>query len=153
MKGNNVRAKGDILVTHRNKDGIVLACDLYKNLVVDTGKNVGIQQIVGAAGGGAQPAKFNYIGIGTDNTAPVVADTVLGTPVGTRVQDTDPSFPFTGKGEIEVTFAAGNGTGTIEETGLFNAAGGGTMYARALIGPYVKAAGDALIVTWRPGLL
>ncbi|MBW2644597.1 MAG: hypothetical protein JRE23_00205 [Deltaproteobacteria bacterium] len=157
MKGtkglNNVRAKGELTVIHIDKDGKELARDIYKNLVVDTGKNVGIQQIVGAAGGGAQPAKFNYIGIGTDDTAPAAGDTVLGTQVGTREQDTDPSFPSTGKGEIEVTFAAGNGTGTIEETGLFNAAGGGTMYARALIGPYVKAAEDALIVTWRPGLL
>lgn len=156
MKGtkglNNVRAKGELTVIHINKYGEVLAKDIYKNLVVTTGKNTGIQQIIGPAGGGAQPAKFNYVGIGTDNTAPVVGDTALVAEIGTREQDTDPSFPSTGKGEVEVNFAPGNGTGTIVETGLFNASVAGTLYARALIGPYVKAAGDALIVKWRPGL-
>ena len=78
MKGtkglNNVRAKGELTVIHIGKDGEELANDIYKNLVVTTGKNTGIQQIIGPAGGGAQPAKFNYVGIGTDNTAPVVGD-------------------------------------------------------------------------------
>ena len=150
---NNVTVKGELTVIHIGKDGKELAHDVYKNLVVDPGKNAGIKQIIGDAGGGAQPAKFNYVGIGTDDTAPADGDTTLGTQVGTREQDTDPSFPSTGKGEIEVTFAAGNGTGTIVETGLFNASSGGTMYARALIGPYTKGAEDALVVKWRPGLL
>lgn len=153
MKVDEVKVKGELTVVHLDKDGNELARDIYKNLVVTAGKNAGIQQIVGAAGGGAQPAKFNYIGIGTDNTAPVTGDTDLGVEIGTREQDTDPSFPSTGRGEVEVTFAAGNGTGTIEETGLFNDSSVGTMYARALIGPYTKGASDALVIKWRPGLL
>lgn len=149
---NDVRVKGELTVIHIDKEGKELARDIYENLVVTAGKNAGIQQIVGAAGGGAQPAKFNYVGIGTDNTAPAAGDTDLVAEIGTREQDTDPSFPSTGKGEVSVTFAAGNGTGTIVETGLFNDSAAGTIYARALIGPYVKAAEDALIVKWRPGL-
>lgn len=153
IKGlNNVTAKGELTVIHIGPDGAVLAEDIYKNLVVTTGKDTGIQQIVGPAGGGAQPAKFNYVGIGTDNTAPVVGDTDLIVEIGTREQDTDPSFPSTGKGQVEVNFAPGNGTGTIVETGLFNDSAAGILYARALIGPYVKGAGDGLIVKWRPGL-
>ncbi|MCK4786204.1 MAG: hypothetical protein KAV87_20775 [Desulfobacteraceae bacterium] len=153
MQRNEVRVKGELTVIHLDKDGKELAHDVYQNLVVTTGKNAGIKQIVGDAGGGAQPAKFNYIGIGTNNTAPVTGDTDLGVEIGTREQDTDPAFPSTGRGEVEVTFAAGNGTGTIEESGLFNASAAGTMYARALIGPYTKGASDALVVKWRPGLL
>jgi len=55
---------------------------------------------------------------------------------------------------FKTTFAAGTGTGTVKEAGLFNNAMTGTvnvdyfMLARAVIGPYSKGAGDTLALTW-----
>ena len=107
------------------------------------------KQIVGAAAGGAQPAKFNYIGIGTDATAESDAHTALLAEVGTRIQVTDPTFPADGDFDLEAIFPPGNGTGTIREIGLFNASSGGTMLSRIkLTTEKIKTVDESLKVPW-----
>lgn len=145
----------DIAVNHNlyikliGPDGKIKEQREYHNLVVTVGKNTAIQQILGAASGGAQPAKFNYVGIGTNNTAEAAENTALGVEIGTRQQDTSPDFPSTGRGDIIVTFAAGNGTGAITEAGLFNGLTGPTMLARKVFAVINKGAGDTLQITWQ----
>ena len=46
------------------------------------------------------------------------------------------------------SFLAGVGTGTWQETGVFNAASGGVMFSRGLTGTYTKGAKDKIEVHW-----
>lgn len=146
--GGWVKVKANVSLVLRDKDGKIKDERKIKNIVVTVGFNEMIKQVMGDVGGGAQPDKFNYIGIGTGNTAEVVGDTALETEIGTRVVDTTPSFPLTGKGEIVSLFPPGNGTGDIKETGLLNASSGGTLLARKTFATISKLASDSLQVTW-----
>lgn len=131
----------------RGSDGVVKVVREGKNIITNTGKNDGIERLINAT---STPAIFNYIGIGTSATAEAATDTVLGAEVGTRQQDTaaTPDPPSTtGQQQLVVTFAAGNGTGTIVECGCFNASSGGTMLNRKTFGAITKGASDALEVT------
>ncbi len=146
--GGRVKLKANVSLVLRDQSGKVKDKRLIKNLVVDTGFIGIIKQIMGDVSGGPQPAKFNYVGIGTGNTAEAAGDTALDAEIGTRVVDTNPSFPLTGKGEIEVFFEPGNGTGDIKETGLFNASSVGTLLARKTFTTISKLAADSLTVKW-----
>lgn len=131
----------------RGPDGGVKQEESGHNIITTTGKNDGIERLINAT---STPAIFNYIGIGTSATAEGAGDTTLGAEVGTRQQDTaaTPDPPSTtGQQSLIVTFAAGNGTGTITEVGCFNASSGGTMLNRKTFGAITKGASDALEVT------
>lgn len=131
----------------RGPDGKVKAERKGYNIITNTGKNDGIERLINATG---TPAVFNYVGIGTTGTAEDATDTALLAEVGTRQQDTaaTPDPPsVTGQQSLIVTFAAGNGTGTIVEAGVFNASTSGTMLNRKTFGAITKGAGDELQVT------
>ena len=144
-----MKLKYNLCLTLIGPDGKVKEERKYHNLVTTAGKNDAIKQVVGDVGGGVQPSKFNYVGIGTGTTVETANDTVLETEVGTRVQDTDPDFPSTGRGDLIALFPAGNGTGTISEAGVLNASTSGTMLARKTFTGINKGALDALQVTWQ----
>lgn len=147
-ESQNGNMKGHVLLQLFGPDGVEKARRELDNLVVNAGLDNIVKQLCGAAGGGAQPGKMNYIGIGDDNTTPASGQTALVSELGTREQDTDPSFPGTGQVQLIVVFAAGNGTGTIVEAGVFDAVSSGTMFSRVIFGSISKAAGDALQITW-----
>jgi len=88
-----------------------------------------------------------HLAIGTGTTAEAETQTALVTEVGTRVADATGA----GSGDtatFQSTFAAGNGTATIGEYGLFTASTAGTMIVRHLeASPFAKAAGDSLDLT------
>lgn len=147
--GGKAKVKANVSLVLMDKEGKIKTRMDIDNIIVTPGFNAMIKQVMGDAGGGSQPAKFNYVGIGTSAAAPASGDAALGSEIGTRVQDADPSFPGIGEGVIETTFPAGNGTGTIAESGLFNASSSGTLLARLLISPTIpKGALDILLVTW-----
>lgn len=96
-------------------------------------------------------AVMSRMAIGTGNTAVVLGDTELDTELDRNVL-TSRTQGGTGQ-EHRVIYvgdwAAGDGTGTIVEAGLFNAATAGTMLARVVFAPIVKASGDTLQITWK----
>jgi len=121
---------------------------LIHNIVASTGLNVVIKQILGSSGAGAQPDKFNWIGIGTSTNAESTNDTALGGEVGTRQQDTDPTFPALGQGQLVVTFGTANGTGNLSESGVFNSSNSTAMLFRSTFAAIAKGTSDSLQVTW-----
>ena len=138
---------GYVMPVLRGPDGLIKQVEVGHNVITNTGKNDGIERLINATG---TPAIFNYVGIGTTNTAEAATDTALLAEVGTRQQDTaaTPDPPSsTGQQQLVVTFAAGNGTGTIVEAGVFNAVSSGTMLNRKTFGAITKGAGDELQVT------
>jgi hypothetical protein len=112
------------------------------NLVVNTGK----EWIAKCMKGVYTP--ITHIAVGSDGTAETVIQTTLvsegfrkaltisgGTQSGMQIQ-------------FEGSLLAGEGTGTINEAGLFDAAAAGVMLSRAVIGPYVKNSNDVITFVW-----
>lgn len=141
MSQDNVKLKGKVVARLYDQNGNLKQEQVADNLVVTAGK-----QQVAALIAGEAPDVPSHIAIGTSSTAASVGQTAL---VGTELAREAASVSRTGADvEIEATFAAGTGTGTIEEAGIFNAASSGTMLARFLTGSFAKGASDALTLTW-----
>lgn len=144
-----IEIKHNLILALIGPDGKIKERREYHNIITTAGKNAAIKQILGDVNDGSQPSKFNFIGIGTGTTAETLPDTELQTEAGTRVQDISPDFPSAGRGDLSVTFVAGNATGAITEAGLLNSSAGGTMLARKTFAAINKASGDNLQVTWQ----
>lgn len=141
--------RGYYMPVLRGPDGAIKQVQVGQNIITNAGKNDAIERILNATG---TPAIFNYVGIGTNNTAEQATDTALGTECAgsTRQQDTaaTPDPPTTtGQQQLIVTFAAGNCTGTIYEMGVFNGSTGSTMLNHKTFGAITKGASDALEIT------
>lgn len=140
---------GYVMPVLRGPDGLIKRVEIGHNIIVNTGKNDGIERLINATG---TPAVFNYVGIGTSATAEAATDTALGVECAssTRQQDTaaTPDPPTTtGQQQLVVTFAAGNCTATVVEAGVFNASTSGTMLNRKTFGAITKGASDQLEIT------
>lgn len=112
------------------------------NLVVTTGKNLIASRLVGTAS-----AVMSHMAIGSGSAAPTAADTTLATQTGTRVALSG-STATNNVVTYTATFPAGNGTGTVAECGIFNAASAGTMLCRSTSISLTKGANDSLAITW-----
>lgn len=117
------------------------------NIIASTGLTPAMQCIIGSSGGGVQPSPFNWIGYGTSIQAVATSDTALIGEIGTRIQDTNPSFPGAGQGRLTVTFGTGD-TGDISESGVFNSSAGAILLARSTFTAVTKAADDSIQITW-----
>ena len=104
-------------------------------------------------------AEPSHIGIGTDGTIADVTQTALIAELdyatyvvgGGRAAVTKSveSTNFTNDTAVHVaTFEFSADAPTIQEAGLFNAATGGTMFARRTLS-YTPLAGDKLTITWK----
>ena len=122
---------------------MLLREDYRKNLVVTAGKN----HLASFLNSASAISYMNFLAIGTGGSEAQLTDTALEAEIGTRVTAT--SSASTNVLRKTGTFAAGNGTGTIREVGLFSASSAGTMFARnAGFSPYVKGAGNLLDLIW-----
>jgi hypothetical protein len=84
--------------------------------------------------------------VGSQNTAPVVGETALGSELGRVVLD---STNVTGNSISYVaTFPAGTGTGALTEAGIFNAGTSGTLLCRTQFNAINKSSTDAIVITW-----
>lgn len=120
----------------------IVKCERWvHNLITTAGKN----KLLAVASGAAITA-FVYIAIGTNATAANAADTALGTEVARSPSQTATN-PSASIYQVQYTFPAGTGTGTIVEAGLLNASSSGTLLNRSVFGAITKAAGDELTMT------
>jgi hypothetical protein len=139
----NIKAIGKLHAKVIGPDGMVKEeKDLGYNLIVTNGKNGIADQLLGSP----TIAKPSHMGIGTGTTAPAAGDTALVTEVGTRAALTKSrsNNVVTNVG----SFAAGNGTGSITEAGIFTASTAGTMYSRITFSAINKGSNDTLELTW-----
>lgn len=136
-----LNGQGVLHLVMTDGQGNVVKEETTHNLIVDTGLNLTAAILAGEA---VDP--LSHVAVGTSNTAVNANQTAL---VGTELARVAPTITRTDNSvEFAAVFGAGVGTGTIEETGLFNAAANGTMFSRALTGTYVKAADYSLGITW-----
>lgn len=121
----------------------------FDNLIVDSGFE-GVAYRIAPHDGTAATNPWNYIAIGTGTTAPAAGDTGLSGSQLARIQDTQATYTATPSKQLQLqaTFGAGVGTGTVSESGLFDASSGGSMLARQTFTTITKGASDTLTVTW-----
>jgi len=139
----NVPVNGLVTVELFGPDGELKARRETHNLVVDTGENHIADQLSTTPGQGA----MSHMAVGTGTVDPAFGDTALGTEVDRNAltSRTDSGNVVTYVGD----WAAGDATnGALTEAGIFNAAGAGTMLARAEFTPIDKQANDTLTITW-----
>ncbi|GEM_PF-723438 len=127
----------------------------FDNMIVDSGFE-GVASRIAPHDGSINPTSpYNYIALGTGGTSVGSSQTALVSelPIGggySRLQDVQANYSTTSGKQIalSVTFLPGQATGTIKESGLFDAASGGDMLARQTFNTINKGAGDTLTVTW-----
>lgn len=110
------------------------------NLIVQVGKNFLANAVVLTSG-----SPFTNMAIGTNGTAATLADTTLGTEVARQAFTQGVS---TNVVTMSTTFAAGVGTGALQEAGLFNNSSGGTMLSHVVFAVINKGALDTLTIQW-----
>jgi len=118
----------------------------FKDMVVDAGLDALCGQAFDSSG--SRPAVFNYVAIGTDNTAPAAGQTALGAEV-MREQGTYSKDAATGECSMDNEFSITN-TYALNECGLFNAPSGGTMYCRDTYTTKNVVSGDTVKVNYTP---
>ena len=130
--------KGHVEFELRNEDGEVKDHWEVENTVTTAGKQGLADQAL------ASPSlnKPTHMAIGTGSPGA----TALGTEI-----DRNALGSKTRSGAIitfTATWAAGDGTGTLTEAGIFDAASTGNMWCSTSFGAKPKAAGDTLSATW-----
>lgn len=130
----------------------------FDNLIVDVGVEGVAYRIAPHDGTTTPSAPYNYVALGTDDTAVDAGDDALSAelPIGVayaREQDATAQYSTSSGNKLilSVVFGPGEGTGTLQESGIFNAASDGDMLARQTFGgtsAITKAADDTLTVTW-----
>ncbi len=127
-----------------DKDGNLKDYRVTPNTMTNVGRDLLMQIAFDTATGSAQ---FNYIAIGSGTASASASDTALGSEAArsqATYSHTDGQHAF----QLQETFGAGTGTGSISESGIFNAASSGQMFARQTFGTIVKGSSDSLQVTW-----
>lgn len=137
-----LRVEGRVVLVLRDERGVARQAFFGKNLITTAGKQLMAQLLRGET-----VAVPSHVAVGTDVTAPVIGNTVLGGELA-RVAVTSVSR-LVNKVTYSGSFLPGAGTGTIEEIGLFNAAAAGVMLSRFLTGTFTKGANDTLDFTWQ----
>lgn len=112
-----------------------------QNLIVNTGKNFAASALINTSS-----SPFTHMAIGTGTTPAALTDTTLGAQL---VRQAFTSSNVTANVvTMSTTYAAGAGTGSITEAGIFNASSGGTMLSRVVFPVVSKGAADSLTINW-----
>lgn len=109
----------------------------YSNLVTTAGKVAIVRRLVGIAEK-ANESQCTYGATGTDNTAPTVGDTTLGTELARKVIASSSYNAGTRTGTIRTFFTTAESNGSLKEYGMFGedasaAADSGTLFDHANI--------------------
>jgi len=138
---DGLKAKGTLDIVVRGPDGNIKDEKKVENLIVDTGLDY-----IASRMSGTSENVMSHMAVGTGSTAAAAADTALGTELDrnalTSTTVTDNAIAYV------CSWAAGDGTGSLTEAGLFNASSAGTMLCRTVFGTVTKAADDSMTITW-----
>lgn len=143
MVKSHVQIKTNVCIELFNAEGVCISREEKPNLVVNVGLNFMANALIANS-----TSPFVAVAVGTSGTAPAAGDTTLGAEVG-RVAFT--SATQTGATDVIVAnFAAGVGTGTLQEAGIFNSvtANAGTLFSHLTFSAITKASTDSLQITW-----
>jgi len=142
-----IEMSGNVNFVHYDGEGNVLGEYDGHNVVVLGGLQNMANLLLTDVGGVA----FDYIAIGTSNTAAATTDTALigedsrsagaGTVTSTTLSEDT--------AQLQVTFAITGADVAIEESGVFASASAGIMLCRKTFSDINVSTGDSLQVTWK----
>lgn len=137
-----IRLKGRVHVELRGPDGAVKQERHVENLITTVGRNFIVEQLLASPTAATKPT---HMGVGTGNVAPALGDTTLTGEVRVALTSkTRATNVLTLVGD----WAAGQATQANTEAGVWDAATGGSLHARATFAAINKGANDTLKITW-----
>ena len=139
---DNLKLRGDVFITVKDKDGQVKEQRHEKNLIVSSGLNFICSRMKDTT-----DDAMSHMALGSGTTAAAAGDTDLGSLLGAR-EELDSTTVTDNTITYVSSFEAGDGTGAVTEAGIFNAAAAGTMLCRVVFPVINKAADDTMSVTW-----
>lgn len=145
-KREDIDPKGRYIMQLYGPDGILKKEQTSPNVVCSNGKEW-LASFLNSAAAAASTFTMKYIGIGSDNTAASVANTALGTELARQTSTV--SYVSNQILQLTCTFAAGSGTGSIYEYGVFSSNTAGTLLSRDVDALITKGAADTLKVTYQ----
>jgi hypothetical protein len=137
--------KGIVNIQHYSQSGELLREQTVSNLVTDAGKNFVVRKI------NNDTENVGSIVIGTSTTPPTVSDT-LSQVQGTALAEVGITFTVLENNTIIFIspFEENVGTGTINEVSLLSDESPKKVLCRTVVTtPFVKAATDYLVVSWK----
>lgn len=137
MIKERVGLKGHVAFKLEHEDGSVEEWEV-DNVVTTAGKNGLADQILAAP----TLSKPTHMALGTGTPSATALGTELDRNALSGKTRSNAIVTFT------ATWAAGDGTGTLTEAGIFDAASAGNMWCSATYAAKVKAAADTLSATW-----
>lgn len=149
LEAETTKMVGKVDLVLRAPDGSIKDERHFDNLVLNDGFT-GVASRTFGGNASSVSAVFDYIAIGSSSTAAAATQHVLSGELA-RGQDSAVIYNNSTKLiTIDKTFAAGTGTGTIQESGLFNSATANTgpMLARQTFSSISKGSADSLTVSW-----
>lgn len=131
---------GELQIILKDQNGNVKSDVTVPNLIVASGKALIAQRLAGPA------SVPSHMALGSSNVSPASGDLSLNSEVA-RVALTSSTV----SGNVitySATFAAGVGTGVLQEAGIFNAGSAGTMLNRTTFATVSKDTLDELTINW-----
>lgn len=134
---DHLKVKGALSIS---KNGVIV--QEVHNLVVDGGKAL-IASLL--AGNGSV---VTYMAVGSSSSAAAAGNTALTAEIDRNALTVSGGSASGPTVNYTTTWAAGDGTGAIQEAGLFTASSGGTMLARTVFPVVNKGAADVITISW-----
>lgn len=143
---NTITIKGHVKLEFRNVETGKVEVFEIDNLVTTAGKVAIIQNLRGVSSRGV----IKYCAVGTDATAPDIADTVLGTELARKLISVRSNT--SNVATFQTFFNTSEGNGTLAEAGLFGdlataVADTGTLFCHTAISK-TKTSSETLTITW-----
>ena len=146
---DSIKIRGNVKITHKDKEGNILSIEEGHNLVVNKGLEMMSKLLNGVS---VLPFTFLQIGIGTTGAA--AANTTLVTPITTpsnmAIKAGTCEYLASYIAKIYTTFT-NNGVSSIAvtEAGIFDAITPGNMLCRKVFAAKNVAAAESLLVEWQ----
>lgn len=139
---DQLKLKGEVFITVKDKDGKVKETRKETNLVVDSGLAFICSRMASP-----DQAIMTHMGLGSGSSAPAGGDTDLSNLLGAR-ETLDNIVVNDNAVTYSSSFEAGDATGAVTEAGIFNAGTGGDMLCRVTFAEVNKAPEDTITINW-----
>ena len=144
MLKDSITIKGDLrILVQDSVSGCLKEDKFVHNLVVTTGKN-----LIASRLSSNSDSVITHMAIGTNGTTAQSSDATLVAELVRQAVTTPGGVVTANTVKFECVYAAGVGTGSIQEAGLFNANSSGMMLARTTFPVINKGASDIMTIYW-----
>ena len=143
MINDTLKLRGDVSIKLYDKNGKIKDQREITNLVVNSGLAFICSRMAGTS-----PAVMTHMGVGSGTTSAAAGQTALVSQLGSR-EALDSTNASANTIVFVCSLEAGDGTGAVSESAIFNAASSGTMLARVVFPVINKQADDTMSITHR----